>query len=90
MATEILLTVQEPSTLNEFLRQELPEALQVQDDARTDCVQGQNAASEKAALSNSKIRRLLFSGNVMVAPDGHKALKNQKARQAQERGGFFV
>ena len=89
MATEILLTVQEPSTLNEFLRQELPKALQGQDTVRADCVQGQNAAYEKTALSNSKIRRLLFSGNVMVAP-GHKALKNQKARQAQERGGFFV
>ena len=90
MATEILLTVQEPSTLNEFLRQELPKALQGQDTARADCVQGQNAASEKTALSNSKIRRLLFSGNVMVAP-GHKALKDQKARQAQDqRGGFFV
>lgn len=84
MATEILLTVQEPSTLNEFLRQELPKALQAQD-----------IAASETALSNSKIRRLLFSGNVMVAP-GHKALKEQnggekKARQAQDqRGGFFV
>lgn len=84
MATEILLTVQEPSTLNEFLRQELPKALQVQD-----------IAASETALSNSKIRRLLFSGNVMVAP-GHKALKDQrggekKASQAQDqRGGFFV
>lgn len=90
MATEILLTVQEPSTLNDFLRQELPKALQAQDIARADCVKGQNVASEKAALSNSKIRRLLFSGNVMVAPDGHNGLKDQKARQAQELGGFFV
>lgn len=89
MATEILLTVQEPSTLNEFLRQELPKALQVQNAASADCVKGQNAASE-TALSNSKIRRLLFSGNVMVAP-GHKALKDQKTRQDQDqRGGFFV
>lgn len=91
MATEILLTVQAPTTLNEFLRQELPKALQVQDIARADCVKDQNAASEKAALSNSKIRRLLFSGNVMVAVSPErKALKDQKARQAQERGGFFV
>ena len=79
MATEILLSVQEPSTLNEFLRQEMPKVLQAQD-----------IAASETALSNSKIRRLLFSGNVMVAPDGHNGLKNQKARQAQERGGFFV
>lgn len=75
MIQEILLTVQSAATLNDFLRQELPKALQ-----------GQNAASEKAALSNSKIRRLLFSGNVMVA-----ASPERKASQAQNaRGGFFV
>ena len=85
MATEILLTVQEPSTLNEFLRQELPKALQVQD----------TAASE-TALSNSKIRRLLFSGNVMVAASPERKASQaqnggeKKASQAQERGGFFV
>ena len=97
MATEILLTVQEPSTLNEFLRQELPKALQVQDIARADCVQGQNAASEKTALSNSKIRRLLFSGNVMVAASPERKASQaqnggeKKASQAQDqRGGFFV
>lgn len=96
MATEILLTVQEPSTLNEFLRQELPKALQAQDIARADCVKGQNAASEKAALSNSKIRRLLFSGNVMVAVSPERKASQaqnggeKKASQAQERGGFFV
>ncbi|MBP5446798.1 MAG: RluA family pseudouridine synthase [Treponema sp.] len=96
MATEILLSVQEPSTLNEFLRQELPKALQGQDAARADCVQGQNAGREKSALSNSKIRRLLFSGNVMVAPSPERKASQaqnggeKKARQAQNGGGFFV
>ncbi len=86
MSQEILLTVQSAATLNDFMRRELPKALQ-----------GQNAACEKAALSNSKIRRLLFSGNVMIAvsPD-RKASQAQnggekKASQAQNaRGGFFV
>ena len=86
MSQEILLTVQSAATLNDFLRQELPKALQGQDAARADCVKGQNAVSEKAALSNSKIRRLLFSGNVMVA-----ASPERNASQAQNaRGGFFV
>ncbi|MBQ7618976.1 MAG: hypothetical protein IJS51_02470, partial [Treponema sp.] len=75
MSQEILLTVQSAATLNDFLRKELPKALQ-----------GQNAACEKAALSNSKIRRLLFSGNVMVA-----ASPERNASQAQNaRGSFFV
>lgn len=97
MATEILLTVQAPTTLNDFLRQELPKALQAQDIARADCVKGQNVASEKAALSNSKIRRLLFSGNVMVAVSPERKTSQaqnvgeKKASQAQNaRGGFFV
>jgi 23S rRNA pseudouridine1911/1915/1917 synthase len=96
MSQEILLTVQSAATLNDFLRQELPKALQAQDIARADCVQGQNAAREKAALSNSKIRRLLFSGNVMVAASPERKASQaqngseKKASQAQERGGFFV
>ncbi|MBQ9625857.1 MAG: hypothetical protein IJR40_01650 [Treponema sp.] len=86
MSQEILLTVQSAATLNDFLRKELPKALQ-----------GQNAACEKAALSNSKIRRLLFSGNVMVAPSPERKASQaqnggeKKASQAQNaRGGFFV
>lgn len=96
MSQEILLTVQSAATLNDFLRKELPKFLQGQNEGRADCVQGQNAAREKAALSNSKIRRLLFSGNVMVAASPErKALQDQnggkKALQAQnQRGGFFV
>ena len=96
MSQEILLTVQSAATLNDFLRKELPKFLQGQNEGRADCVQGQNAAREKAALSNSKIRRLLFSGNVMVAASPErKALQAQnggkKALQAQnQRGGFFV
>lgn len=107
MSQEILLTVQSAATLNDFLRKELPKFLQGQNEGRADCVQGQNAergdcvqdqnaAREKAALSNSKIRRLLFSGNVMVAASPErKALQDQnggkKASQAQnQRGGFFV
>lgn len=86
MSQEILLTVQSAATLNDFLRKELPKALQ-----------GQNAACEKTALSNSKIRRLLFSGNVMVAPSPERKASQaqnggeKKASQAQNaRGGFFV
>lgn len=107
MSQEILLTVQSAATLNDFLRKELPKFLQGQNEGRADfvqdqnaergdCVQDQNAAREKAALSNSKIRRLLFSGNVMVAASPErKALQDQnggkKASQAQnQRGGFFV
>lgn len=96
MSKEILLTVQSAATLNDFLRKELPKFLQGQNEGRADCVQDQNAALEKAALSNSKIRRLLFSGNVMVAASPErKALQDQnggkKALQAQnQRGGFFV
>lgn len=96
MSQEILLTVQSAATLNDFLRKELPKFLQGQNEGRADFVQGQNAAREKAALSNSKIRRLLFSGNVMVAASPErKALQDQnggkKASQAQnQRGGFFV
>ena len=97
MSQEILLTVQSAATLNDFLRRELPKALQGQGAARADCVQGQNAACEKAALSNSKIRRLLFSGNVMVAPSPDRKASQakdggeKKASQAQNaRGGFFV
>lgn len=93
MATEILLTVQAPTTLNDFLRQELPKALQVQGASAENCApDGDCATVSETALSNSKIRRLLFSGNVMVAVSPErKALKDQKARQAQDqRGGFFV
>ena len=107
MSQEILLTVQSAATLNDFLRKELPKFLQGQNEGRADCVQGQNAERgdfdqnqnaerEKTALSNSKIRRLLFSGNVMVAASPErKALQDQnggkKALQAQnQRGGFFV
>lgn len=97
MSQEILLTVQSAATLNDFLRQELPKALQGQNAACADCVQDQNAASEKAALSNSKIRRLLFSGNVMVAASPERKASQaqnggeKKASQAQNaRGGFFV
>ena len=107
MSQEILLTVQSAATLNDFLRKELPKFLQGQNEGRADCVQGQNAERgdfdqnqnaerEKTALSNSKIRRLLFSGNVMVAASPErKALQDQnggkKASQAQnQRGGFFV
>ena len=96
MSQEILLTVQSAATLNDFLRKELPKFLQGQNEGRAGCVQDQNVAREKAALSNSKIRRLLFSGNVMVAASPErKALQDQnggkKALQAQnQRGGFFV
>ncbi|MBQ6029266.1 MAG: hypothetical protein IJL24_07065 [Treponema sp.] len=96
MSQEILLTVQSAATLNDFLRKELPKFLQGQNEGRADCVQGQNAACEKAALSNSKIRRLLFSGNVMVAASPERKVSHaqnggKKASQAQnQRGGFFV
>ncbi len=96
MSQEILLTVQSAATLNDFLRKELPKFLQGQNEGRADCVQGQNAAREKAALSNSKIRRLLFSGNVMVAASPERKVSQdqnggKKASQAQnQRGGFFV
>lgn len=107
MSQEILLTVQSAATLNDFLRKELPKILQGQNEGRADCVQGQNAergdcvqdqnaAREKAALSNSKIRRLLFSGNVMVAASPERKVSQaqnggKKASQAQnQRGGFFV
>ena len=96
MSQEILLTVQGAATLNDFLRKELPKFLQGQNAASADCVQGQNAAREKAALSNSKIRRLLFSGNVMVAASPERNASQaqnggKKSSQAQNaRGGFFV
>lgn len=96
MSQEILLTVQSAATLNDFLRKELPNFLQGQNEGRADCVQDQNAAREKAALSNSKIRRLLFSGNVMVAASPERKVSQdqnggKKASQAQnQRGGFFV
>lgn len=96
MSQEILLTVQSAATLNDFLRKELPKFLQGQNEGRADCVQDQNAAREKAALSNSKIRRLLFSGNVMVAASPERKVSQaqnggKKASQAQnQRGGFFV
>ena len=96
MSQEILLTVQSAATLNDFLRKELPKFLQGQNEGRADFVQDQNAAREKAALSNSKIRRLLFSGNVMVAASPERKVsqdKNggKKAAQVQnQRGGFFV
>lgn len=96
MNQEILLTVQSAATLNDFLRKELPKFLQGQNEGRADCVQDQNAAREKAALSNSKIRRLLFSGNVMVAASPERKVSQdqnggKKASQAQnQRVGFFV
>ena len=73
-------------------------SLQDQDLRRDlDGLQDQNVGSAaKSAVSNSKIRRLLFSGNVMVAASPErKALQDQnggkKALQAQnQRGGFFV
>ena len=78
MSQEILLTVQSAATLNDFLRKELPKFLQGQNEGRADCVQGQNAACEKAALSNSKIRRLLFSGNVMVAASPERKVSQDR------------
>ena len=105
MSQEILLTVQSAATLNDFLRKELPNFLQGQNEGRADCVQGQNAergdcvlgqnaAREKAALSNSKIRRLLFSGNVMVAASPERKVSQaqnggKKASQAQNQRGGF-
>ena len=68
MADALFFTVTDSSSLNDFLRRELPKAL------------------GGAEASNSKIRRLIFSGNVMVA-----ASPDRKASQAQDqRGGFFV
>lgn len=98
MVQELSFTVEESASLNDFLRRELPKALcslQVQgcsagncasdgDCAAENCASDEDcAAAAETALSNSKIRRLLFSGNVMVAP-------NQKALQAKDGGGFFV
>ncbi len=100
MADALFFTVTDSSSLNEFLRRELPKFLQGQNAACGDFVQDQNAAREKAALSNSKIRRLIFSGNVMVATNARGDIRGlqdlklgggKKASQAQDqRGGFFV
>ena len=88
MADALFFTVTDSSSLNEFLRRELPKFLQGQNEGRADCVQDQNAAREKAALSNSKIRRLIFSGNVMVATNARGDIRGLQAQD--QGGGFFV
>lgn len=88
MADALFFTVTDSSSLNEFLRRELPKFLQGQNAACGDFVQDQNAAREKAALSNSKIRRLIFSGNVMVATNARGDIRGLQAQD--QRGGFFV
>ncbi len=84
MADALFFTVENPSSLNDFLRRELPKAL--------NSLKAPDGAAAESAASNSKIRRLIFSGNVFVAPSaGRKPSMDQKARQAQnQRGGFFV
>ena len=81
MTETFLFTVEKPATLNDFLREELPSLLQDQNSLQAkDC-----GAAVKISVSNSKIRRLIFSQNVFVCPAG-----NRKASQAQDGGGFFV
>ena len=112
MVQELSFTVEESASLNDFLRRELPKvlcSLQAQGCSAGNCAFDEGCAAEncafdedcaaaaKTALSNSKIRRLLFSGNVMVAPS-QKARQGQNARRArdhnglkgQDCGGFFV
>ncbi len=60
-----------------------------------DGLQDQNVGpAAKSAVSNSKIRRLIFSQNVWVSQESSQAkdARNQKALQAQNArgGGFFV
>lgn len=94
MNKELILAVKSPKTLNEFLRAQLPKLLQDQNSS-----QDQNAAAcAQSAVSNSKIRRLIFSQNVWVDAGGanRNASQDQKARrardswQAQNGGGFAV
>ena len=76
MSQEIVLAVQNAATLNEFLRRELPKLL-----GADESPQAQESAAANSAVSNSKIRRLIFSQNVWVS---------QAPSQAQyARGGFF-
>lgn len=92
MTETFLFTVEKPATLNDFLREELPSLLQDQNSLQAkDC-----GAAAKISVSNSKIRRLIFSQNVFVCPAGnHKASQaqdggNHKASQDRNGGGFFV
>lgn len=59
MSEKFVFVVQKETALNDFLRSELPKAL----DAGL-------AAESKSGLSNSKIRRLIFSQNVSVDAGG--------------------
>ena len=96
MTQTFVFDVTKPACLNDFLRDQLPNFLQAQNARGGDCSQAQDSGPAKIAVSNSKIRRLIFSQNVFVdAGGGHKASQAQNARrdknalQAQE-GGFFV
>ena len=87
MSQEIVLAVQNAATLNEFLRRELPKLLGAEESP-----QAQESAAANSAVSNSKIRRLIFSQNVWVSQESSQAkdARNQKALQAQDaRGGAF-
>ncbi|MBR5965199.1 MAG: RluA family pseudouridine synthase [Treponema sp.] len=97
MTQTFVFDVTKPACLNDFLRDQLPIFLQAQNARGGDCSQAQDLGPAKIAVSNSKIRRLIFSQNVFVdAGGGHKASQAQNARanknalQAQEDGGFFV
>ncbi|MBR5097122.1 MAG: hypothetical protein IK094_08475, partial [Treponema sp.] len=99
MTETFLFAVEKPATLNDFLREELPNLLQDQDCVQNSLQVKDCGAAEKIAVSNSKIRRLIFSQNVFVCPAGnHKASQaqdarrapNYKASQAKDGGGFFV
>ena len=66
MSEEFVFVVQKDAALNDFLRAELPKVLE-------NC----GAAEDKSGLSNSKVRRLIFSQNVWVdAGGGFFACKN--------------
>ncbi|MCQ2575776.1 MAG: hypothetical protein MJ162_03460, partial [Treponema sp.] len=62
MAEKIILETTEKIPLNDFLRRELPAKIQLSADNSTG-VQGTDLS---ANISNSKIRRLIVSGQVFV------------------------
>ncbi|MBO7122689.1 MAG: RluA family pseudouridine synthase [Treponema sp.] len=95
MTETFLFAVEKPASLNDFLREELPNLLQDQNCAQNSLQAKDCGAAAKIAVSNSKIRRLIFSQNVFVCPNGSQAqdarrAPNHKASQAKDGDGFFV
>ena len=95
MTETFLFTVEKPATLNDFLREELPSLLQDGDCGQNSLQAKDCGAAAKIVVSNSKIRRLIFSQNVFVCPNGSQAqdarrAPNHKASQAKDGGGFFL